>query len=82
MKPFNSNLRVTVRMMEGHRTLRYRYDVNEYMSFDVSLLSEVGQPWQAAAEAAAQVIAANEGASIQTGELKAAPWYVDALVKI
>lgn len=65
------------------RVLHYTYTLGGPM-IDVKfhLLSEVGEPWQAAAKAKLDaLLAANPSFELKQVELPAHPWYVDALVR-
>lgn len=71
------------REYESVRVLHYAYSVGapgDGACFH--LLCEVGEPWQATAKAKlAALLRANPAYELQTVELGAAPWYVEALVK-
>lgn len=71
------------REYESVRVLHYSYSVpGPLIGFRFHLLCEVGEPWQAAAKAKlAALLQANPAYELQTVELGAAPWYVEALVK-
>jgi len=56
--------------------LRYRYDVGTDMSFDYTLLCEVGLPYQNAAVRARNLLAKDR--EIIQVDLPCAPWYADA----
>lgn len=54
--------------------LRYCYEVSPEVAFEFSLKSEVGEPWQADAEAPLQELLELEGGAIEFGaELDAYP---------
>lgn len=72
-----------IQAYEKLKVLHYSYSVNgPLIGFRFHLLCEVGEPWQAAAKAKlAALLQANPAYELQTVELGAAPWYVEALVK-
>ena len=58
--------------------LRYCYRASPEVAFEVSLKSEVGEPWQADAEASLQELLDLKGGAIEFGvELDAYPWVSD-----
>jgi hypothetical protein len=67
---------------EGHRTLRYCYDVNRYMSCEFSLLCEVGQPWMNDAKQVLSELCCAKASKVVQVELTTRPWYADALVPV
>lgn len=73
-------MKVSTTKIEGHTALVYRYNAGAYLKLKFHLLSEVGAPWQAAAKAQLAAICSERRCKVVQVELKAAPWYVDALV--
>lgn len=73
-------MKVSTTKIEGHTAVTYRYDAGAYLKLKFHLLSEVGEPWQAAAKAQVAALCAERKCKVVQVELQAKPWYVDALV--
>lgn len=72
-------MKVTTTRIEGHDALNYRYSAG-HMEFRFHLLCEVGEPYQPAMKEQLATLCAERKCKVVQVELKAPPWYIDALV--
>jgi len=60
------------RRIAGHRSYHFRYDATEDMSFDFSMLCEVGQPWVPVFER----LIAEQNLDLVTTDIPERPWVI------